>query len=99
MRFKGFFPNGPAIGKTLDTEEFPAGAGVCHGGPGGRRAVRRVPVSRNAMRDFCRGHPESGLTTAFLRSASGRDTAQYAYLIRLHPYKAEEKPVSLLLPP
>ncbi len=46
--------------------------------------------SRDAMRDFCREHPESALDHGFFSFGFRADTAQYAYLIRLHPYKAEE---------
>ena len=45
--------------------------------------------SRDAMRDFCRGHQESGYDSGFAFGFRA-DTAQYAYLIRLHPYKGEE---------
>ena len=40
--------------------------------------------SRDAMRDFCQEHPESGFDDGF---AFGfwADTAQYAYLIWLNP--------------
>ena len=41
------------------------------------------------MRDFCRGHQESGYDSGFAFGFRA-DTAQYAYLIRLHPYKGEE---------
>ena len=54
--------------------------------------------SRDAMRDFCRGHQESGYDSGFAFGFRA-DTAQYAYLIRLHPYKGGGKSVSLLLPP
>ena len=46
--------------------------------------------SRDAMRDFCREHPESALDHGFFSFGFRADTAQYACLIQLHPYKAEE---------
>lgn len=46
--------------------------------------------SRDAMRDFCREHPESALDHGFFSFGFRAETAQYAYLIRLHPYKGEE---------
>ena len=45
--------------------------------------------SRDAMRDFCQEHPESGFNDGFAFGFRA-DTAQYSYLIRLQPYKGEE---------
>lgn len=45
--------------------------------------------SRDAMRDFCQQHPESGFDDGFAFGFRA-DTAQYSYLIRLNPYKEEE---------
>ncbi len=45
--------------------------------------------SCDAMRDFCQEHPESGFNNGFAFGFRA-DTAQYAYLIRLQPYKGEE---------
>ena len=45
--------------------------------------------SRDAMRDFCQKHPESGFNDGFL-FAFRADTAQYSYLLRLNPYKQDE---------
>lgn len=45
--------------------------------------------SRDAMRDFCQEHPESGFNDGFAFGFRV-DTAQYSYLIRLQPYKGEE---------
>lgn len=44
--------------------------------------------SRDAMRDFCQGHPESSFKDGFAFGFRA-DTAQYSYLIRLNPYKDE----------
>jgi len=44
--------------------------------------------SRDAMRDFCQGHPESSFKDGFAFGFRA-DTAQYSYLIRLNPYKEE----------
>ena len=44
--------------------------------------------SRDAMKDFCQGHPESSFKDGFAFGFRA-DTAQYSYLIRLNPYKEE----------
>jgi hypothetical protein len=45
--------------------------------------------SRDTMREFCQGHPESGFNDGFAFGFRA-DTAQYSYLIQLNPYKEME---------
>ena len=73
---KEFFPQWTSHRENLDTEEFQQYGGFLK--------------SRDAMRDFCREHPESTLDHGFFSFGFRADTAQYACLIQLHPYKAEE---------
>ena len=86
---KGFFRTWKDHREYLSTEEFQAefenvlNALVGDGQYGG------FLKSRDAMRDFCQGHPESGFNDGFAFGFRA-DTAQYAYLIRLQPYKGEE---------
>lgn len=86
---KGFFPKWNSHRENLDTEEFQAefenvlNALVGDGQYGG------FLKSRDAMRDFCQEHPESGFNDGFAFGFRA-DTAQYSYLIRLQPYKGEE---------
>ena len=49
--------------------------------------------SRDAMRDFCQEHPESGFNEGF-DFGFRADTAQYSYLIQLNPY-SDEKNLSI----
>jgi hypothetical protein len=86
---KGFFTKWQSYRENLDTEEFQQefegvlNALVGDGQYGG------FLKSRDAMRDFCQEHPESGFNDGFAFGFRV-DTAQYSYLIRLQPYKGEE---------
>ena len=86
---KGFFKTWVDHRQSLGTEEFHAefesvlNALVNDGQYGG------FLKSRDAMRDFCQKHPESGFNDGFL-FAFRADTAQYSYLLRLNPYKQDE---------
>ena len=86
---KGFFTKWQSHRENLDTEEFQQefedvlNALVGDGQYGG------FLKSRDAMRDFCQEHPESGFNDGFAFGFRA-DMAQYAYLIQLNPYKGEE---------
>lgn len=86
---KGFFKTWKDHRENLSTEEFQQefesvlNALVGDGQYGG------FLKSRDAMRDFCQEHPESGFNDGFAFGFRA-DTAQYSYLIRLQPYKGEE---------
>ena len=86
---KGFFTKWQSHRENLDTEEFQQefegvlNALVGDGQYGG------FLKSRDALRDFCQEHPESGFNDGFAFGFRA-DTAQYAYLIQLNPYKGEE---------
>ena len=89
MDAQGFLKTWQSHRQDLDTEEFQAefesvlNALVGDGQYGG------FLKSRDAMRDFCQEHPESGFSDGYAFGFRA-DTAQYAYLIRLQPYKGEE---------
>lgn len=89
MDTQGFLKTWQSHRQDLDTEEFQAefesvlNALVGDGQYGG------FLKSRDAMRDFCQEHPESGFDDGFAFGFRA-DTAQYSYLIRLNPYKEEE---------
>ena len=89
MDAQGFLKTWQSHRQDLDTEEFQAefesvlNALVGDGQYGG------FLKSRDAMRDFCQEHPESGFNDGFAFGFRA-DTAQYSYLIRLNPYKEEE---------
>lgn len=89
MDAQGFLKTWQSHRQNLDTEEFQAefesvlNALVGDGQYGG------FLKSRDAMRDFCQEHPESGFDDDFAFGFRA-DTAQYSYLIRLNPYKEEE---------
>ena len=89
MDAQGFLQTWQSHRQDLDTKEFQAefesvlNALVGDGQYGG------FLKSRDAMRDFCQEHPESSFDDGFAFGFRA-DTAQYAYLIRLHPYKGEE---------
>ena len=86
---QGFFPKWSSHRENLDTEEFQQELeGVMEALIGGGQYGGFLK-SRDAMRDFCQGHPESGFNDGFAFGFRA-DTAQYAYLIRLQPYKGEE---------
>ena len=77
---KGFFPKWSSHRENLDTEEFQQELEGVMEALVGDEQYGGFLKSRDAMRDFCHGF-------AFGFRA---DTAQYAYLIRLQPYKGEE---------
>ena len=77
---KGFFPKWSSHRENLDTEEFQQKLESVMEALVGDEQYGGFLKSRDAMRDFCHGF-------AFGFRA---DTAQYAYLIRLQPYKGEE---------
>ena len=77
---KGFFPKWNSHRENLDTEEFQQELEGVMEALVGDEQYGGFLKSRDAMRDFCHGF-------AFGFRA---DTAQYAYLIRLQPYKGEE---------
>ena len=93
MDAQGFLKTWQSHRQDLDTEEFQAefesvlNALVGDGQYGG------FLKSRDAMRDFCQEHPESGFNEGF-DFGFRADTAQYSYLIRLNPY-SDEKNLSI----
>ena len=86
---KGFFPKWSSHRENLDTEEFQQELEGVMEALVGDEQYGGFLKSRDAMRDFCQGHPESGFNDGFAFGFRA-DTAQYAYLIRLQPYKGEE---------
>ena len=94
---KGFFPKWTSHRENLDTEDFQQEFEEVLEALVGDEQYDGFLKSRDAMRDFCRGHQESGYDSGFAFGFRA-DTAQYAYLIRLHPTRGR-KSVSLLLPP
>ena len=86
---KGFFPKWTSHRESLDTEDFQQEFEEVLEALVGDEQYDGFLKSRDAMRDFCRGHQESGYDSGFAFGFRA-DTAQYAYLIRLHPYKGEE---------
>ena len=86
---KGFFPKWTSHRESLDTEDFQQEFEEVLEALVGDEQYGGFLKSRDAMRDFCRGHQESGYDSGFAFGFRA-DTAQYAYLIRLHPYKGEE---------
>ena len=90
---KGFFPKWSSHRENLDTEEFQQEfEGVMEAliGDGQYGGFLK---SRDAMRDFCQEHQESGFNEGF-DFGFRADTAQYSYLIRLNPY-SDEKNLSI----
>ncbi len=87
---KGFFPQWTSHRENLDTEEFQQELECVMEALVGDEQYGGFLKSRDAMRDFCREHPESALDHGFFSFGFRADTAQYACLIQLHPYKAEE---------
>ena len=86
---KGFFPKWTSHRESLDTEDFQQEFEEVLEALVGDEQYGGFLKSRDAIRDFCRGHQESGYDNGFAFGFRA-DTAQYAYLIRLHPYKGEE---------
>ena len=87
---KGFFPQWTSHRENLDTEEFQQELECVMEALVGDEQYGGFLKSRDAMRDFCREHPESALDHGFFSFGFRADTAQYACLIQLNPYKAEE---------
>lgn len=86
---KGFFPKWNSYRENLDTEEFQQELEGVMEALIGDGQYGGFLKSRDAMRDFCQEHPESGFNDGFAFGFRA-NTAQYAYLIRLQPYKGEE---------
>lgn len=86
---KGFFKTWKDHRENLSTEEFQQEFESVLNALVGDEQYGGFLKSRDAMRDFCQEHPESGFNDGFAFGFRA-DTAQYAYLIRLHPYKGEE---------
>ncbi len=82
---KGFFPKWTSHRENLDTEDFQQEFEEVLEALVGDERYGGFLKSRDAMWDFCREHPESGFDHGFACGFRA-DTAQYAYLIRLHPY-------------
>jgi len=86
---KGFFKTWVDHRQSLGTEEFHAEFESVLNALVGDEQYGGFLKSRDAMRDFCQKHPESGFNDGFL-FAFRADTAQYSYLLRLNPYKQDE---------
>ena len=86
---KGFFPKWTSHRENLDTEEFQQELECVMETLVGDEQYGGFLNSRDAMRDFCREYPESVLDHGLFSFGFRADTAQYAYLIQLHPYKVE----------
>ena len=82
-------PSGPATGKIWTPRTFSRSLREVLEALVGDEQYGGFLKSRDAMRDFCRGHQESGYDSGFAFGFRA-DTAQYAYLIRLHPLQGEE---------
>lgn len=90
---KGFFPKWSSHRENLDTEEFQQELEGVMEALVGDGQYGGFLKSRDAMRDFCQEHPESGFNEGF-DFGFRADTAQYSYLIRLNPY-SDEKNLSI----
>jgi len=86
---KGFFKTWKDHRENLSTEEFQQEFESVLNALVGDEQYGGFLKSRDAMRDFCQERPESGFNDGFAFGFRA-DTAQYAYLIRLQPYKGEE---------
>ena len=86
---KGFFQTWRCHRGDMDTEEFHQELESVLNALVGDGQYGGFLKSRDAMRDFCQQHPESGFNDGFAFGFRA-DTAQYSYLIRLQPYKGEE---------
>lgn len=89
MDAQGFLKTWQSHRQDLDTAEFQAEFESILNALVGDRQYGGFLKSRDAMRDFCQEHPESGFDDGFAFGFRA-DTAQYSYLIRLNPYKEEE---------
>ena len=69
---KEFFPQWTSHRENLDTEEFQQELECVMEALVGDEQYGGFLKSRDAMRDFCREHPESTLDHGFFHSASGR---------------------------
>ena len=90
---KGFFPKWSSHRENLDTEEFHQELESVLNALVGDVQYGGFLKSRDAMRDFCQEHPESGFNEGF-DFGFRADTAQYSYLIQLNPY-SDEKNLSI----
>ncbi|MEH2937847.1 hypothetical protein [Lawsonibacter sp. JLR.KK007] len=86
---KGFFKTWKGHRENLSTEEFQQEFESVLNALVGDEQYGGFLKSRDAMRDFCQECPESSFNDGFAFGFRA-DTAQYAYLIRLQPYKGEE---------
>ncbi len=89
MDAQGFLKTWQSHRQDLDTEEFQAEFDSVLNALVGDEQYGGFLKSRDAMKDFCQQHPESGFDDGFAFGFRA-DTAQYSYLIRLNPYKEEE---------
>jgi len=89
MDAQGFLKTWQSHRQDLDTEEFQAEFDSVLNALVGGEQYGGFLKSRDAMKDFCQQHPESGFDDGFAFGFRA-DTAQYSYLIRLNPYKEEE---------
>ena len=90
---KGFFQTWRCHRGDMDTEEFHQELESVLNALVGDGQYGGFLKSRDAMRDFCQEHPESGFNEGF-DFGFRADTAQYSYLIRLNPY-SDEKNLSI----
>ena len=86
---KGFFQTWRCHRGDMDTEEFHQELESVLNALVGDGQYGGFLKSRDAMRDFCQEHPESGFNEGF-DFGFRADTAQYSYLIRLNPYSDEK---------
>ena len=86
---KGFFPKWTSHRDSLDTEDFQREFEEVLEALMGDEQYGGFLKSCDAMKGFCQEHPESGFNHGFAFGFRA-NTTQYAYLIRLHPYKGEE---------
>lgn len=89
MDAQGFLKTWQSHRQDLNTEEFQQELESILNALVGDGQYGGFLKSRDAMRDFCQEHPESGFNDGFAFGFRA-DTAQYSYLIRLNPYKEEE---------
>ena len=90
---KGFFQTWRCHRGDMDTEEFHQELESVLNALVGDVQYGGFLKSRDAMRDFCQEHPESGFNEGF-DFGFRADTAQYSYLIQLNPY-SDEKNLSI----
>ena len=90
---KGFFQTWRCHRGDMDTEEFHQELESVLNALVGDGQYGGFLKSRDAMRNFCQEHPESGFNEGF-DFGFRADTAQHSYLIRLNPY-SDEKNLSI----